>query len=256
MAELFDFDSGNAAGNASGLLGRLGQGIANNPLTLMALGGGIAQGGIGRGLTAAAPISFAERAQHQQQIAQAATFQALRNAGMPEGVAQAAALRPDILKAIASEYFGAFKVVQTGEDLHGRKIFQLQGPGGKLYKIPDQNPESSLNSHATLESLKQTPVDHGLKPSGPILSDSPVTTLNSSSQNLLRSEGNDPADRQPVPKTDQANRVPPETSQQSQPESPVPLHHLLAVVEALKQNPRLLQEFDPKYVKGAAKRAL
>jgi hypothetical protein len=133
----------------TGLFEKIGTSIANRPLTLMALGGGLAQGGIGRALTAAASAADLEQQRLNKMDAQRAASEALVKAGIPPELAAAAALRPDILKAISSEYFGGFKVVQTGEDAGGRKIFQLQGPGGKLYPIPQQiaapnNPQRAL----------------------------------------------------------------------------------------------------------------
>jgi hypothetical protein len=116
--------------------GGFGNFLSSNPLMLMALGGGIAQGGIGRGLTAAVPAAQYEQQQQKQQLSQGATYQALRKAGMPDGVAQAAALNPEMLKTIAPEYFGGFKVVQTGESALGNKTFMMQGPGGKLIPLP------------------------------------------------------------------------------------------------------------------------
>lgn len=65
---------------------------------------------------------------------QQATAQALQKSGVPAPLSVAAALNPDVLKQIAPEYFGGYKLVQTGESPVG-KTFMLQGPGGKLYPI-------------------------------------------------------------------------------------------------------------------------
>jgi hypothetical protein len=70
-----------------------------------------------------------------QQQAQLETYKALVQSGVPVAQARAAALNPEILKQIAPEHFGGFKVVQTGEDALGNKIFSLQGPGGKFHPI-------------------------------------------------------------------------------------------------------------------------
>jgi hypothetical protein len=67
-----------------------------------------------------------------------ATYAALTRSGLPAPLAHAAALNPDLLKLVAPEYFGGFKVVQTGEDPLGGKTFKLQGPAGRLYDIPER----------------------------------------------------------------------------------------------------------------------
>jgi hypothetical protein len=75
--------------------------VGNNPLTLIALGAGIAQGGVGRGLALAAPALNIERQQRQHAAVQSATYYALRSAGLQHGEALAGALHPEVLKAIA-----------------------------------------------------------------------------------------------------------------------------------------------------------
>jgi len=86
--------------------GRIGQFLSENPLMLMALGGGIAQGGIGRGLQLAGPPMQAEQQQQNQRQVRSATYDALRHAGVPPGQALAGVLNPDILKIIARHHFG------------------------------------------------------------------------------------------------------------------------------------------------------
>lgn len=72
---------------------------------------------------------------NMQMGSMAGTYQALQAAGLPEGLARAATLNPELLKTIAPEYFSAPKVVQTGESPLG-KTFQLQSAGGKFSDIP------------------------------------------------------------------------------------------------------------------------
>jgi hypothetical protein len=79
--------------------------VAGNPLTLMALGAGIAQGGIGRGLQLAVPAMQAEQQRRGQEKSQSAAYHALRLAGIPDGEAMLGALRPEALKAIARFHF-------------------------------------------------------------------------------------------------------------------------------------------------------
>lgn len=70
-----------------------------------------------------------------QQSTLGQTYQALRDI-LPEPLARAATLNPELLKTIAPEYFSAPKVVQTGESPLG-KTFQLQSAGGKFSDIPN-----------------------------------------------------------------------------------------------------------------------
>jgi hypothetical protein len=86
--------------------GGIGTFTSNNPLTLMALGAGIAQGGIGRGLQLAVPALNLERQEFRRGAMQAATYKALRAAGVPHGQALTGALHPEVLKAIARSGFG------------------------------------------------------------------------------------------------------------------------------------------------------
>jgi hypothetical protein len=119
MASLLDLLKPN--GTRGGVLGDLRQpredgaddsaaGIgtfaSNNPLTLMALGAGIAQGGVGRGLQLAVPALNLERQEFRRGAMQAATYKALRAAGVPHGQALTGALHPEVLKAIARSGFG------------------------------------------------------------------------------------------------------------------------------------------------------
>jgi hypothetical protein len=98
-----------------------------------ALQGGNLGQSIGRGLT-----GFVQGAALDgREQALPATYDALTRSGLPAPLAHAAALNPDLLKLVAPEYFGGFKVVQTGEDPLGGKTFKLQGPGGRLSDIAE-----------------------------------------------------------------------------------------------------------------------
>src|SRR5262249_5132939 len=104
-----------------------------------ALQGGNLGQSIGRGLT-----GFVQGAALDARgEALPATYAALTRSGLPAAIAHAATLNPDLLKLIAPEYFGGFKVVQTGEDAFGGKTFKLQGPGGRLYDISEPQAESA-----------------------------------------------------------------------------------------------------------------
>ena len=91
-------------------LGSLGNaitnGISNYALTLMALGAGIAQGGVGRGLTDAATAAAAERNRQLQQLNFLSTYKALTDGGVPPQEAQAAIGNPSLMRALAAKYLG------------------------------------------------------------------------------------------------------------------------------------------------------
>jgi hypothetical protein len=81
-------------------------GINNHPLTLMSLGAGIAQGGIGRGLALATAAAQAERNLQAQQVNHAHVLNALIGAGVPPDEALAAVLNPTLMRALAVKYLG------------------------------------------------------------------------------------------------------------------------------------------------------
>lgn len=109
--------------------------LGNHSNALMGLGAGIASGGLQRGVGGMAQGGQMDYQRNLQMSSLAQTEQALLQAGLPPGVARAAALNPELLKTIAPEYFSAPKVVQTGESPLG-KTFQLQSAGGKFSDIP------------------------------------------------------------------------------------------------------------------------
>jgi hypothetical protein len=69
--------------------------------------------------------------QGMQQQALQATYQALRQSGVPDGTARAAALNPEVLKTVAGAYFDTKPVLQkTGTDpLSGQDSFSWVQPG-------------------------------------------------------------------------------------------------------------------------------
>jgi hypothetical protein len=104
-------EAGAAPAPSAGALGNFGQslanGINNHALTLMALGAGIARGGIGQGLASAAAAAEAERGRQLQQANFLPTYQALQNAGVPPEVARAAVTNPGLMRAVAVKYLGS-----------------------------------------------------------------------------------------------------------------------------------------------------
>jgi len=80
--------------------------LSNNALTLMALGGGIAQGGVGKGLQLATAAAEADRKQQAQRYGVLQTYDALTDAGVPRDEARAAIYDPRVMRAVATKYFG------------------------------------------------------------------------------------------------------------------------------------------------------
>jgi hypothetical protein len=103
--------AGAAPAQPTSAPGSLGQGLANginnHALTLMALGAGIAQGGVGQGLAAATTAAQAERSLQAQQFNFLQTYQALHDAGVPADVARAAVTNPNLMRAVAVKYLGS-----------------------------------------------------------------------------------------------------------------------------------------------------
>jgi hypothetical protein len=99
-------DLGGIAGMVQGLANGIVGGINNHPLTLMSLGAGIAQGGIGRGLALATAAAQAERNLQAQQVNHAHVLNALTGAGVPPDEALAAVLNPTLMRALAVKYLG------------------------------------------------------------------------------------------------------------------------------------------------------
>jgi len=111
---------------------------------LMAGFGGLAnsqgQGLIGKLFNLVGGLATGERqdptgmALRMQQRNQSEMLKALVDSGVPPGIARAATLNPDLLKQIAPDYFGGWKVVDVDEGPLG-KTKMLQGPGGRLVPI-------------------------------------------------------------------------------------------------------------------------
>jgi hypothetical protein len=80
--------------------------LTNHAATLMALGAGIAQGGIGKGLAMASAAAEAERNRQAQQLSLAQTYKALTDGGIPQEEALAAVLNPGLMRTLAAKYLG------------------------------------------------------------------------------------------------------------------------------------------------------
>ncbi len=80
--------------------------LSANALTLMALGSGIAQGGIGKGLEQAAAAVQADRNRQGQQANLLQTYNALTSSGVPAQEARIAVSNPGAMRAVVMKYFG------------------------------------------------------------------------------------------------------------------------------------------------------
>jgi hypothetical protein len=89
-----------------GINNGINNGLTNHALTLMALGAGIAQGGIGHGLALAATAAESERNRQAQQVNFLQTYNALVNGGVPKEEAMAAISNPSLMRAVALKYLG------------------------------------------------------------------------------------------------------------------------------------------------------
>jgi hypothetical protein len=98
--------TGQQPGAWSNIAQGLDRTLSNNALTLLALGGGIAQGGIGKGLAQAASAAEADRNRQAQQQNLLQTYTALTNGGVPPQEARLAVSNPSAMRAVAMKYFG------------------------------------------------------------------------------------------------------------------------------------------------------
>jgi hypothetical protein len=80
--------------------------LTNHAATLMALGAGIAQGGIGRGLAMASAAAENERNRQLQQMSFMQTYKALTDSGVPQQEAIAAVSNPSLMRTLAARYLG------------------------------------------------------------------------------------------------------------------------------------------------------
>jgi hypothetical protein len=152
-------DAGKPVVPPSSALGRIGDAINAHPMTLMALGAGLAGAqswgqGISRGLSGAAAAMPADI--KQGGINQ--TYTALRNRGIPDDIAKAAAQNPEILAQILPQAFGAKQrqFTQIGEDMLGNKKFGFVDPiAGKVYGLDGQ--EATPGSGAAGSTIPNGP---------------------------------------------------------------------------------------------------
>jgi len=87
----------------------ISNGIAANPMTLMALGSGIMQGGFGKGLQLAMTGSALDQKNRQTTQAQNATIAALKAKGLSDAEIALAASNPDALKYTLDKIYGEKK---------------------------------------------------------------------------------------------------------------------------------------------------
>jgi hypothetical protein len=80
--------------------------LTNHAATLLALGAGIAQGGVGKGLALASTAADTERNRQAQQLNYLQTYKALTDGGVPNEEAIAAISNPSLMRALAAKYLG------------------------------------------------------------------------------------------------------------------------------------------------------
>jgi len=148
MAGILDF---TGAAPRGGLLGGLNDNAMLGYLAGALQGGNLGQS-IGHGL---AGWLMGERLD-QQRLAPAQTYRALADAGVPDAMAKAAALNPQIMKALAPAYFGRepFKDVASLNTVVGR-LGDLMTAAD--YRRGAKTPPELLSpkSRATLDKLRQ-----------------------------------------------------------------------------------------------------
>ena len=134
--------------NPFGALGNtLTNGINDHALTLMALGAGIAQGGVGRGLADAATAAAAERNRQFQQLNFLATYKALTEGGVPPQEAQAAISNPSLMRTLAAKYLGPRATGNAPGAPAGAFAVPPNLPNGAAYG-PSPTPANAANSPA------------------------------------------------------------------------------------------------------------
>ncbi len=127
---------------------RLSNGLAANPLTLMTLGAGIAQGGIGKGLQFAAAGAQADQSNRLKQATRTATYAALKARGMSDADALLAMQSPEALKAVLPKLFPSYKATTVGNTAAAfneadgtykqgftAPKYEKAGPGDTIYQI-------------------------------------------------------------------------------------------------------------------------
>lgn len=99
---------------------------------LMAMGGAMMRGGLGAGLQAGAPAAAQMQQRNMQMAALQSTYEALIKSGVPPGVAQAAALNPEVLKTVAPNLYMKPQLQETRQNpLTGEKSFSVYDPNSQ-----------------------------------------------------------------------------------------------------------------------------
>jgi hypothetical protein len=130
-------------------------GINNHALTLMALGAGIAQGGVGKGLAAAATAAEAERSRQVQQLNFLQTYKALTDGGVPPQEAAAAISNPSLMRTLAVKYLGP----KAAGNVSG-----APSAASNVRAMPPGVPEGSAYSPATWMAPNGTKFDDQGRP--------------------------------------------------------------------------------------------
>lgn len=124
-----------------GFLDRLSNGLSANPMTLMTLGAGIAQGGVGKGLQYAAAGAQADRANQQKTLMQNATVTALRARGVPDADIALAQQSPEAMKVLLARIYPdptKAPKTETLKDAQGADRLAVWDQNSQSYKFIDQ----------------------------------------------------------------------------------------------------------------------
>ncbi len=103
-----------------GFLGRLNRGLSDNSMTLIGLGAGIAQGGLGRGLQMALSGAFADQQARKTRHNQAAIMQALSGKGLSPTEIAAAGASPELAKVLISRAYPKLTLQKSDKAAAGR----------------------------------------------------------------------------------------------------------------------------------------
>lgn len=130
-----------ATADQPGFLDRLSNGLAANPMTLITLGSGIAQGGIGKGLQFAAAGVQADRANQQKTNTQTATYAALKARGVSDPDILLAQQSPEAMKTLLARIYpdpNKAPETKTVKDSQGAERLAIWDQKSQAYKFVDQ----------------------------------------------------------------------------------------------------------------------
>ena len=118
----------------------------------MALGAGIAQGGVGRGLAAAGVAAEGERSRQAQELNFLQAYKALTDGGVPPEEAQAAVGNASLMRTLAAKYLGPR---MQGDAAKGKAVAPI------VSAVPQGVPEGSIYIPASWKAPDGSHFDEG-----------------------------------------------------------------------------------------------